>query len=86
MIVFKALEDVDALYVNRDKSRENTVSFSCILNFLDEFIKDDLVTIITTNHLEVLDKNEPQMRIDKIIHIHIVQNEGDTKIFGNHTT
>ena len=65
-----ALEDVDALYVHRDKSRDNTVSFSCILNFLDGvYSKDDLVTIITTNHLEVLDKAIIRpMRIDKIIH------------------
>lgn len=64
-----ALEDIDALYYNRDKSRDNIVSFSCILNFLDGlFSKEDLVTIITTNHLEKLDKAIIRpMRIDKII-------------------
>ena len=63
------LEDIDALYVNRDKSRDNTVSFSCILNFLDGiYSKEDLVTIITTNHLNQLDKAIIRpMRIDKII-------------------
>ena len=29
------LEDVDALYIERQKKEENRVSFSCILNFLD---------------------------------------------------
>lgn len=78
-----ALEDVDALYVNRDKSRDNTVSFSCILNFLDGvYSKDDLVTIITTNHLEVLDKAIIRpMRIDKIIHFTYCSKYQYTKIF-----
>ncbi len=64
-----ALEDLDALYVDRDKSRDNTVSFSCILNFLDGvYSKEDLVTIITTNHIERLDKAIIRpMRINKII-------------------
>ena len=63
------LEDIDALYVDRDKTRDNTISFSCILNFLDGvYSKEDLVTIITTNHLERLDKAIIRpMRIDKII-------------------
>ena len=45
------------------------MSFSCILNFLDGlFSKEDLVTIITTNHLDKLDKAIIRpMRIDKII-------------------
>ncbi len=64
-----ALEDIDSLYHSRDKSRDNIVSFSCILNFLDGiYSKDDLVTIITTNHLEKLDKALIRpMRIEKII-------------------
>ena len=64
-----ALEDIDALYIDRDKSRDNTVSFSCILNFLDGvYSKEDLVTIITTNHLSRLDKAIIRpMRINKII-------------------
>ena len=63
------LEDIDALYVDRDKTRDNTISFSCILNFLDGvYSREDLVTIITTNHLERLDKAIIRpMRIDKII-------------------
>ena len=63
------LEDIDALYVDRDKSRDNSVSFSCILNFLDGvYSKEDLVTIITTNHINNLDKAIIRpMRVDKII-------------------
>ncbi len=63
------MEDIDALYVDRDKSRDNTISFSVILNFLDgTYSKEDLVTVITTNHLNRLDKAMIRpMRIDKIL-------------------
>ena len=46
----------------------NKISFSCILNFLDGmYSKTDQVTIITTNHLDKLDKAIIRpMRIDKI--------------------
>lgn len=63
------LEDVDALYIERDKSNDNRVSFSCILNFMDGvYSNEDLITILTTNHLEKLDKALVRpMRADKII-------------------
>lgn len=63
------MEDLDALYLERDKSNDNRVSFSCILNFLDGlYSKEDLVTVITTNHIKRLDKAIIRpMRIDKII-------------------
>ena len=63
------LEDVDALYIEREKKEENRVSFSCILNFLDGmYSKEDLISIITTNHIERLDKAIIRpMRIDNII-------------------
>lgn len=63
------LEDVDALYIERQKKEENRVSFSCILNFLDGvYSKGDLITIITTNHIDRLDKALIRpMRIDNII-------------------
>ena len=63
------LEDVDALYIDREKKEENRVSFSCILNFLDGmYSKTDLISIITTNHIERLDKAIIRpMRIDNII-------------------
>ena len=63
------LEDIDALYISRNKSVENRVSFSCILNFLDGvYSKENLISIITTNHIEKLDKAIIRpMRIDSII-------------------
>ena len=63
------LEDIDALYIDRNKKEENRVSFSCVLNFLDGvYSKEDLVTIITTNHLDRIDKAIIRpMRIDKMI-------------------
>ena len=63
------MEDIDALYVDRNKSGDNSISFSVILNFLDgTYSKEDLVTIITTNHLNHLDKAMIRpMRIDKIL-------------------
>ena len=63
------LEDIDALYISRNKSAENRVSFSCILNFLDGvYSKENLISIITTNHIENLDKAIIRpMRIDSII-------------------
>ena len=63
------LEDIDALYISRNKSDENRVSFSCILNFLDGvYSKENLISIITTNHLNKLDKAIIRpMRINSII-------------------
>ena len=63
------MEDIDALYISRNKSAENRVSFSCILNFLDGvYSKENLISIITTNHIENLDKAIIRpMRIDSII-------------------
>ena len=50
-------EDLDALYLERDKSNDDRASFGCILNFLDGlYSKEDLVTVITTNHIKRLDK------------------------------
>ena len=65
------LEDIDALYISRNKSDENRVSFSCILNFLDGvYSKENLISIITTNHLEKLDKAIIRpMRIDNISNV-----------------
>jgi AAA+ superfamily predicted ATPase len=63
------LEDIDALYIERNKNEGNRVSYSCILNFLDGvYSKDDLITIITTNHIEKLDKALIRpMRMDHIV-------------------
>ena len=63
------LEDIDSLFIERDKSNDNRVSFSCILNFMDGvYSNEDLITIITTNHLDRCDKALIRpMRADKII-------------------
>lgn len=63
------LEDIDALYIERNKNEGNRVSYSCILNFLDGvYSKEDLITIITTNHIEKLDKALIRpMRMDHIV-------------------
>lgn len=63
------LEDIDALFIERNKNEDNRVSFSAILNFLDGvYSKEDLITIITTNHIDRLDKALIRpMRMDHII-------------------
>lgn len=51
------LEDFDALFINREKTDNSKVSFSCLLNFLDgSFTQEDSVTVITTNHIQKIDK------------------------------
>ena len=50
-----AIEDIDAAFDGRKKKAK--VTFSALLNCLDGlFYKDELITIITTNHIEKLDK------------------------------
>ena len=53
------LEDIDALFVNREASSttgSGFLSFSTLLNFLDGSLrKNGLITIMTTNHPERLD-------------------------------
>lgn len=63
------IEDVDAIYGNRDgKSR---ISFSALLNCMDgAFSKHGVITILTTNHIEKLDKALiREGRIDIKMHI-----------------
>lgn len=53
------LEDIDALFVNREKSENNisSITFSGILNVLDGIgRKDNLLIFMTTNHIEKLDE------------------------------
>lgn len=61
-------EDFETLFLENEKSRNNKISFSCILNFLDGmYAKSDLLTIITTNHLNRIDNAiKRPMRIDNI--------------------
>ena len=51
------LEDFDALFIERNKTDNTKVSFSCLLNFLDgSFSRNDMISIITTNHISKIDK------------------------------
>ena len=51
------LEDFDALFLERNKTDNTRVSFSCLLNFLDgAFSRSDMISIITTNHISKIDK------------------------------
>jgi hypothetical protein len=56
---FLFLEDIDALFKNREsvsKGKSGFLSFSTILNFLDGALRvDGLITFMTTNHIEHLD-------------------------------
>jgi len=49
------IEDIDSLFVNRDSKSQ--LSFSTFLNVLDGVLKKNkLITFLTTNHKEILDK------------------------------
>ena len=48
------IEDIDAAFVKRNDGEQ--VSFSMLLNCLDGAMsKEDIITVITTNHVEKLD-------------------------------
>lgn len=50
------LEDVDVLFTTGIRTMSSGVSFSCLLNCLDgAFSKENVITIMTTNHIENLD-------------------------------
>lgn len=50
------LEDLDALFINRNTHDTNTVSFSALLNVLDGACrKDKMITFITSNYIKLLD-------------------------------
>lgn len=56
MLVF---EDIDSLFIKREANSNNKtfITFSSLLNILDSFIsKDNLITIMTTNHKDKLDE------------------------------
>lgn len=67
------LEDIDSLFVQRNNTENNKsmVSFSCILNTLDGMgRKNKLITFMTTNHKELLDKALLRPgRIDKLLYL-----------------
>lgn len=65
------LEDIDALFLQRETNSQNksSVSFSALLNILDGINrKDGLIIFLTTNHIEKLDQALKRPgRIDKIL-------------------
>jgi chaperone BCS1 len=64
------LEDIDSIFKERDTNANMThVSFSALLNILDGAnVVEGLITIITTNHIELLDPALIRpLRVDKII-------------------
>ena len=51
------IEDVDALFLERQSSNKSAISFSGVLNTLDGVTRrNKLITFITTNHIENLDQ------------------------------
>jgi len=51
------MEDIDAIFVGRKKTNKDSVSFGTLINLLDGILsKDGLILIMTTNHVEKLDK------------------------------
>lgn len=64
------LEDIDCLFKSRNTNQNmSSVSFSSLLNILDGAIQNvGLITIITTNHVKLLDSalHRP-LRVDKVI-------------------
>jgi chaperone BCS1 len=70
------LEDIDCVFTNRTERKSN-VSFSALLNILDGVnSRNNLITIITTNHIEKLDNALLRAgRIDMHIKFGIITNE-----------
>jgi len=52
------IEDIDCVFKKRiPTSKDIKITFSCLLNCLDGIIsKDNIITIVTTNHIENLDE------------------------------
>jgi len=73
------LEDIDHIFQERKKNDElkNAISFSGILQVLDGFASQyKLITMITTNFIDVLDKALIRKgRIDKIIELDYADKE-----------
>lgn len=50
------MEDIDAAFLGGSRDSETKITFSALLNCLDGvFSKNDVITIMTTNHIEKLD-------------------------------
>lgn len=79
------LEDVDALFVNRDSKSRSYITFSGILNTLDGVSRrHKLITFITTNYVDKLDSALLRPgRIDYIIHFDHATKEQMQMMFAN---
>ena len=79
------LEDVDSLFTQRSKNKDNhsSLSFSAILNVLDGIArKHGLITIMTTNFADRLDSALIRPgRIDKVIEFKHATNEQIKEMF-----
>lgn len=79
------LEDIDCLFTSRDNGNHNlsAVSFSSILNNLDGAIQNTgLITIISTNHPELLDAAlRRPLRVDKTIKFEKADDHQIRKLF-----
>ena len=79
------LEDVDALFVNRDSKSRSYITFSGILNTLDGVSRrHKLITFITTNYVDKLDSALLRPgRIDYIVHFDHATKEQIELMFNN---
>lgn len=77
------LEDVDALFVQRNTKSKSSLSFSGLINILDGLArKDGLIVFLTTNHLDKLDSALIRPgRIDKYIEFTYATKEQIEKMF-----
>lgn len=71
------IEDIDCLYTNRENSSNTFVNFSALINILDGVqFSSGLITIMTTNHKEKLDKAlQRPGRIDRIVEFGYITKE-----------
>jgi len=79
------LEDVDALFVNRDSKSRSYITFSGILNTLDGVSRrHKLITFITTNYVDKLDSALLRPgRIDYIVNFDHATKEQIESMFNN---
>ena len=79
------LEDIDALFINRESMSKSCITFSGILNTLDGVSRrHKLITFITTNYVNKLDSALLRPgRIDYIVHFDYASKEQIQMIFEN---
>ncbi len=77
------IEDIDCLFHQRDASKSSMFNFSNLLNVLDGVLyRSGLITIITTNHPELLDSAiMRQGRMDMVFQINYPKKKDIMKMF-----